>query len=162
LRRFLHDELNVSGMTYGTIASLSPLSIQQAFGYLDGHAYWCHPEFPEEDWDDSRWSVCNISMVNHLNNPLDALAKQRVKGLPFTVSEYQHALPNRYAAEGPLLIAAYGALQDWDGVYFFTYEAGAQDRWDTNYFSSFFQTNQHPGLMANIAVAANIFRRGDV
>ncbi len=162
LRRFLHDELNVSGMTYGTIASLSPLSIQQAFGYLDGHAYWCHPEFPEEDWDDSRWSVCNISMVNHLNNPLDALAKQRVKGLPFTVSEYQHALPNRYAAEGPLLIAAYGALQDWDGVYFFTYEAGAQDRWDTNYFSSFFQTNQHPGLMANIAVAANIFRRGDL
>lgn len=162
MRTLLHDELNISGLAYGTIASLSPLSIQQDFGFLDGHAYWCHPEFPVADWDAANWRVCNTSMINQFNNPLDDLAKQRVKGLPFTVSEYQHALPNRYAAEGPLLIAAYGALQDWDGVYFFTYEADAKEDWDSNYFASYFQTNQHPALMTNIAAAANIFRRGDV
>lgn len=162
MRKFLDEELEVSGLAYGTIASLSPLSIQEDFGFLDGHAYWCHPEFPGTDWDSISWSVCNISMINSLNNPLETLAKQRVKGLPFTVSEYQHALPNRYAAEAPLLIATYGALQDWDGVYFFTYEAGADGSWDSNYFANYFHTNQHPALMTNIAIAANIFRRGDV
>lgn len=125
MRAFLDEELSIAGMAYGTIASLSPLSIQQDFKFLDGHAYWCHPEFPVADWDAANWRVCNTSMINQLNNPLDDLAKQRVKGLPFTVSEYQHALPNRYAAEGPLLIAAYGALQDWDGVYFLRVSAWA-------------------------------------
>ena len=44
------------------------------------------------------------------DNTLAGLARQRIKGKPFTVTEYQHPSPNYYGAEGPLLLAAYGAL----------------------------------------------------
>lgn len=162
MHRYLKDTLMLKGLAYGTIVSLSPPSIQQQFGFTDGHSYWRHPEFPNTPWDGVDWVVSNDSMVNTLENTLDSLANQRVHGIPFTVSEYQHAMPNFYAAEAPLLIGAYGAYQDWDGVYFFTYEGDANGNWDSHYFNSFFQTNQHPAMMANIAAAANLFRRGDV
>lgn len=162
MHRYLKDSIMLKGLAYGTIVSLSPPSIQQQFGFTDGHSYWRHPEFPNKPWDGEDWIVTNDSMVNTLNNTLDNLANQRVSGMPFTVSEYQHAMPNFYAAEAPLLIGAYGAYQDWGGVYFFTYEGDADGKWDSNYFNSFFQTNQHPAMMANIAAAANLFRRGDV
>jgi hypothetical protein len=162
MRDHLKDDLNFQGLTAGTIVSLSPPSVQQQFDLIDGHAYWHHPVFPGEDWDPVNWTVQNDSMINSINNTLHGLSNLRVAGKPYTVSEYQHTMPNSYSAEAALLIAAYGALQDWDGVYMFTYEAGAGGAWDSDYFSSFFQTNFNPGAMANFAVAANLFRRFDI
>lgn len=160
LRDYLKNNLNFQGLTAGTIVSLSPPSVQQQFDLIDGHAYWCHPVFPHQSWDPVDWTVTNKSMVNSVNNTLHSLSNLRVAGKPYTVSEYQHAMPNSYATEAPLLIAAYGALQDWDGIYLFAYEQG--DGWDSNYFSSYFQTNFNPSAMANAAVAANLFRRFDI
>lgn len=161
LRDYLKNNLGFQGLTAGTIVSLSPPSVQQQFDLVDGHAYWRHPVFPGADWDPVNWTVQNDSMINSIDNTLHGLSNLRVDGKPYTVSEYQHSMPNSYSAESALLIAAYGALQDWDGVYLFTYEAG-DDGWDSDYFSSFFQTNFNPGAMANSAVAANLFRRFDV
>lgn len=161
MKAYLKTDLQLQGQAYGTIVSLSPPSVQQTFGFIDGHSYWRHPVFPNQAWDAVDWQVGNDSMINTLSNTLNGLANQRVQGLPFTVSEYQHAMPNFYAAESPLLVAAYGAYQDWDGVYFFTYEATNGD-WGANYFSGYFQTNNNPAMMANLAVAANLFRRADV
>ncbi|MDA3851117.1 MAG: carbohydrate binding domain-containing protein [Spirochaetaceae bacterium] len=162
MRLFLQDDLQLQGLPGGTIASLSPPSVQEDFGYLDGHSYWRHPNFPGRPWDINNWTVQGDSMVNTLNNTLEGLAYQRVMGRPFTLSEYQHSMPNPFMQEGPWMAAAYGALQDWDAIYFFAYNAGAEERWDTGYFDSFFQSNKHPGFMVNMAAAANIFRRGDV
>jgi hypothetical protein len=130
--------------------------------FADAHAYWQHPQFPGADWDAVNWKVNNVSMVNTINNTISSLSKQRIKGLPFTISEYQHASPVAYSAEGPLLAAAYGALQDWDGIIFFAYDSNGKDNWSAGYFSDFFSMNAHPTKMANMLVAANIFRRGDV
>ncbi len=162
MRDYLKNDLAFQGLTAGTIVSLSPASVQQEFDLIDGHAYWHHPVFQGEDWDPVNWTVQNDSMINSIDNTLHGLSNLRVAGKPYTVSEYQHTMPNSYSAEAALLIAAYGALQDWDGVYFFTYEAGAGGAWNSDYFSSYFQTNFNPGAMANFAVAANLFRRFDV
>jgi len=90
------------------------------------------------------------------------LAKQRIHGMPFTISEYQHATPNSFGSEGPLLVAAYGALQDWDGIIMFAYDAAENDNWGAGFFNDFFSMNAHPTKMANMLIAATIFRRGDV
>jgi hypothetical protein len=57
----------------------------------------------------------------------------------------------------PLFVAAYGALQDWDGIWFFEYPTGMDE-----YVTGFFDTSGNPGKMANSLVAASLFRRGDV
>lgn len=149
------------GLIFGTIMANSPASVQSRMDVIDGHAYWQHPEFPATPWDSRNWTVKNISMVNTLDNTLSGLARQRVKGKPFTVTEYQHSSPNYYGAEGPLLIATYGALQDWDGIWLFDYGPG-QDSASMGYVRGFFEIGQHPTKMATMLLAANIFRRGDV
>ncbi|WP_339065591.1 carbohydrate binding domain-containing protein [Teredinibacter turnerae] len=162
MHSYLADELKVKNNIYGTIASLSPPSIQREFGFIDSHIYWAHPHFPAGAWDAQQWSVDMSSMVNAFpNNTLSALARQRVAGLPFVVSEYQHAMPNPYSAEGPLLVAAYAGLQDWDGVYLFSYDQGELG-WQQEFIDGFFKTNLNPAAMVNFAVGGNLFRRGDV
>ncbi len=162
MHSFLVDELNIKALPYGTIVSLSPPSVQKQFGFIDAHEYWQHPVFPNKPWDSIDWTVSNTSIVNTQENLIDSLSRQKLKGMPFTVSEYQHCLPNSYMAEGPLLAAAYGAFQDWDGIYFFSYEHARKGGWADDYFSNFVQTNNHPSAMANFAIASNLFRRGDI
>ena len=152
-----------TGLIFGTIMANSPATVQSRLDVIDGHAYWQHPHFPGAPWDPVNWYVPNISMVNTLgdDNTLAGLARQRIRGKPFTVTEYNHPQPNYYGAEAPLLLAAYGGLQDWDGVWMFDYGPG-NDSVTMGYVRSYFDTAQNPGKMANLLLAANLFRRGDV
>ncbi len=162
MKNHIKTTLGFSGLVTGTAIMNTPPGTHKQFDFADAHAYWQHPVFPTADWDAVNWTVENQSMVNTFSNTLTALAKQRIHGLPFTISEYQHSSPNSYGSEGPLLVAAYGALQDWDGIMMFAYDSGPNDNWDQGYFSDFFSMNAHPTKMANMLIAANIFRRGDV
>ncbi len=159
----LRTNLHYPGLIFGTIMANSPATVQTTMDVIDSHAYWKHPVFPGVDWDSSNWSVENESMVNHLegNNTLWGIARQRVKGKPFVCTEYQHPSPNYYGAEGPLMLAAYAGLQDWDGLWLFDYGQGNPSG-NLGYVPSYFQIAQHPTKMANVLLAANLFRRGDV
>jgi hypothetical protein len=150
------------GLVFGTIMANSPATVQSRLDVIDGHAYWQHPQFPGQPWDPVNWLVPNVSMVNTLgdDNTLAGLARQRIRGKPFTVTEYNHPQPNYHGAEGPVLLAAYGALQDWDGVWLFDYGPG-NDSVGMGYVRGFFDTAQHPTKMANLLLAVNLFRRGD-
>lgn len=152
-----------AGLLFGTIMANSPATVQRRLDVIDAHAYWQHPNFPGVPWDAVNWTIGNVALVNTLDgdNTLTGLARQRIKGRPFTVTEYQHPSPNQYSAEGPLLLAAYGALQDWDGLWLFDYGAG-QSSVTMGMFRGFFDTGQHPLKMANLLVAAQLFRRGHV
>lgn len=154
--------LGYRGLVTGTAIMNTPPGTHKQFDFADAHAYWQHPVFPSADWDAVNWTVENQSMVNTFNNTLTGLAKQRIHGIPFTISEYQHSTPNSFGSEGPLLVAAYGALQDWDGIMMFAYDAAENDNWGAGFFNDFFSMNAHPTKMANMLIAATIFRRGDV
>jgi hypothetical protein len=162
MKQHLKTGVGFGGLITGTAIMNSPPSAQGQFNFADAHAYWQHPVFPTAEWNAVNWTVDNQSMVNTFTNTLTSLAKQRIHGMPFTISEYQHATPNSYASEGPLLVAAYAALQDWDGIMMFAYDAAADDNWAAGYFSDFFSMNAHPTKMANMLSAAALFRRGDV
>lgn len=162
MRRFLVDELGVKAPVVGTIVATSTPNLMADFDLVDGHAYWQHPRFPGRDWDMNNWFVKNLSMVDRpLEATLPRLAWQRVAGKPHMVSEYNHPAPNPHAGEGPLMLAAYGALQDWDGLFLYTW-SHSDENTKMGRIPHFFDIGQHPTIMANVPVAALLFRRGDV
>jgi hypothetical protein len=160
---FIRTNCGYSGLIFGTIMANSPATVQTRMDSIDGHAYWQHPQFPGVAWDPNNWFQPNISMVNTVgdDNTLAGLARQRIHGKPFTVTEYEHPSPNYHGAESPLLLAAYAGLQDWDGLWLFAYGPG-NDMAPMGYVGSYFEISQHPTKMANLLLAANLFRRQDV
>jgi len=157
--RHVKVTLGYPGIVWGTIISNSPPNAQACFDAMDSHAYWQHPTWPAgQEWDPVTWTIPNTAMVNDTSGgTIGGIALQRVRGKPHNVTEYQHPSPNSYAAEGPLLAAAYAALQDWDGLWFFDYSTA-----DAEYVTEFFDHGTHPGRMANNILAAALFRRADV
>jgi hypothetical protein len=159
MKAHLGTTLGYRGIIWGTIASIGTPNTQVELDAMDSHAYWQHPQFPaDRDWDPELWTVANTSMVNSpASNTLTAMARQRVKGYPHNATEYQHASPNTYGSEAPILAAAYSALQDWDSLWWFEYKTGTAE-----YVTGFFDHGAHPGKMVNNLLAACLFRRGDV
>src|SRR6185369_15878183 len=115
-------------------------------------------------WDVGDWVVENKSMVNERGGTLPGLALKRVAGKPHAVTEYNHPAPNTFSSEGFLLLAAYGALQDWDALYAYCYAHTRADTaaWDTRKINGFFDIDQHPTKIATLVSAAAMFLRGDV
>lgn len=150
--------LGYAGIVFGTIIANGPANPQADLDAFDSHGYWQHPQFPaNSDWDPVNWTVANVSIVNSpADNLLTAMARQRIAGRPHNVTEYQHPSPNTYGSEGPLLAAAYGALQDWDSLWMFAYNTGTTDA-----VQDFFDHGGHAGKMTNNLLAAALFRRGD-
>jgi hypothetical protein len=159
MKRYIKEDLGYPGIAFATIVSNSPPNAHRGMDPMDSHAYWQHPQFPSgQEWNPDNWTVENVSMVNNPSgSTIAGIARQRVKGKPHNVTEYQHASPNTYSTEMPIFIAAYGALQDWDGIWFFEYPTGTDE-----YVTGFFDTSGNPGKLANSLIAASLFRRGDV
>jgi hypothetical protein len=160
LRRYLKEDLKVRGVVVGTIVGCSTPNLMARLDAVDTHAYWQHPHFPHRPWDPADWTVANRTMVNEPGGTLPGLALRRIVGKPHLVTEYNHAAPNTYGAEGFLLLAAYGALQDWDAVFAFAYAHGGD--WDARRIKGFFDIDQHPVKMATLPAAVALFVRGDV
>jgi hypothetical protein len=158
--RYLKDDLKVRGVVIGTIVGCSTPNLMARLDAVDTHAYWQHPQFPHRAWDPDDWIVPNRPMVNEAGGTLPGLALRRVRGKPHCVTEYNHPAPNTYGAEGFLLLAAYGALQDWDAIYAFDYSADRE--WNKRRIGGFFDIDQHPTKMATLPAAVALFVRGDV
>ena len=162
MRRFLKEELGVKVPIVGTIVATSTPNLMADLDVVDSHAYWQHPQFPGKPWDMDNWFVKNISMVDYPDsNAVTPLAFQRVAGKPHMVSEYNHPAPNTHAGEGPLFIAAFAALQDWDAIFLYTYSHEDKET-KAGCIPGFFSIGQHPTIMANLPVASLLFRRGDL
>jgi hypothetical protein len=163
MRDFLKKELGVRAPIVGTQGAWSPGHVQAGMDVIDSHAYWQHPDFKGRGWNQDEWTVKNIPMSGAKDGgTLPALAAQRVAGKPFICTEYNHSAPNIYAAETFPIICAFAALQDWDGVFAFSYSHRAGDAWSQEHFNNFFDIDRHPVKMATLPGAVLSFRRGDV
>jgi len=160
MNRFLKDELKCQPLVAGTQMGYSPTHIQAGLDFCDAHSYWQHPHFPGRPWDMANWTVNNIALVNSPPGTLGDLASRRVYGKPYTVSEYNHPMPNQFAAEGMPMIAAVGAFQGWDAIYSFAYNHN--DRPEPRRIESFFDLKADPAKLAHSIACAAIFLRGDV
>ena len=135
-----------SGSGYPLLLSESNMDI------IDGHTYWQHPEY----------YVRKLPMVNDpYNSTVVELSRSAVAGKPYTVSEVGNPFPNDYAGEGMPILAAYGNLQDWDAILWYTFEPKIDPNWKP-YVGDPFDISLDPVKMPELAASALMFLRGDV
>lgn len=159
---FIKKDLKAGSLVMGTATGFSPSPIQARLDVVDSHSYWKHPTFPGKSWDAENWTVGNKPMAGaDEGGAFSGMALRRVKGKPFLCTEYNAAAPNTYPGETFLLLSAYAALQDWDGIFAFAW-SHRHDKWNTQKISGFFDIDQHPVKMATLPAAAALFVRGDV
>ena len=127
MRNFLRGELGVKVPIVPTadhtyfMANQPLMRTALAGDLLDAHVYWQHPAI---------YGRRNEPMVNAPQfSIIQKLARSTAAGKPFTVSEVNHPFPSDYGAEMIPILAAYAALQDWDGIFFYTFEAKIAGAW---------------------------------
>ncbi|MBI5383107.1 MAG: hypothetical protein HZA90_00315 [Verrucomicrobia bacterium] len=170
MRRFLREDLGVKPLLAGNsdhghsrtgypqLAGIALLDV------VDSHVYWQHPNYVTDTATGRRagFTIPNTPMVNDpLHSTVVQLSRSAVAGKPFTVSEVNHPFPHEYAAEGIPILAAYAALQDWDGVFWYT--LGHRDVVSAEpKVAGHFDLASDPVKMCQLAAGALMFLRGDV
>lgn len=164
MKSFLRDTLGVKVPITANNALNGPgeLMSQSVMDYIDDHAYWDHPQFPNVPWSSTDWLINNTAMFEA--DPEQATVAGLYAGLPmvgkpYTVSEYRHPFPNRYEAEMMLWMLAYGAMHDADGIMFYEYN-GDIDTWKQDRQHNYFSTHRNPALTAMNMSFAYAFRKG--
>jgi hypothetical protein len=128
------------------------LRAMQSMDVIDGHDYWEHPGVYSR----------RTPMVNDpLNSTAVELSRSAIAGKPYTVSEVNNPFPNDYDSEGIPILAAYGALQDWDAIMWYTFEPKPDPAWKP-YVGDAFDIGLDPVKMPELAAGALMFIRGDV
>jgi hypothetical protein len=135
-----------SGSGYPILLATTSMDI------IDGHTYWQHPEY----------YVKKLPMVNDpFNSTVVELSRSAIAGKPYTVSEVNNPFPNNYAGEGIPVLAAYGGFQDWDGIFWYTFEPKIDPAWKP-YVGDPFDISLDPVKMPELAAGALLFLRADV
>ena len=163
MRDFIKNDLGCGALVTGTIV-YGPLGLyaQSDMDFIDVHAYWQHPRFPGRPWDAGNWLVDQKPMVDHPEQAtLFRLASQRLEGKPYTVSEYNHPAPLDSQAECVPMIASFGATQDWDGVWLYTY-SHSSDEWYRENMNSYFDIDTNPAKWGFMRAATAIFRHAGI
>ncbi len=148
-------------------------NMSEVLDYVDAHHYWDHPRWATgQQWSATDWFMRNTPMSAYPSSSvLNIIATSRSLDKPFTISEFAISPLNRYAVEGLPIAAAYGALQDIDGIFLYEYfrapNAGNEDGRDllglgSSYLMSWFNVMGNPAYETLMSTAANIFRRADV
>ncbi len=170
MARFLRDELGVKSLLVGTSdhnhgRSGYPLlcSLVQ-LDAIDGHVYWQHPRYIDDPVTGRRkgFEIPNTPMVNQPErSTVVQLSRTAVAGKPYTVSEVNHPFPHEYACEGIPILAAYAALHDWDGIFWYTLAHEPLGEGPAKAIGHF-DLGPDPVKMTQIAACAAVFLRPDV
>ena len=88
--------------------------------FIDSHVYHDHPSYPQGAWT-TPTAYRQQSSIGQLGRAFHNQMSIRMFGRPFTLTELQFCNPNIYRAENGLLTGAIAGLQDWDGIYRFSY-----------------------------------------
>ncbi|MFQ6097080.1 MAG: hypothetical protein ACE5O2_05075 [Armatimonadota bacterium] len=117
--------------------------------------YWCHPDVRAKPHMRFR----NLAMVNSdiasTANPVANVASSTAVGKPMIVPEFNFPWPNEWRAEALPVMAAYGRLQDWDGLLYFAYDPEGETL-------TSFGNQSDPVRWGQVPMAALIFLRGDI
>lgn len=163
MRAFLRDEINCRALLTNANAWTNPLAMQAArntFDYIDDHFYVDHPEFIERPWQlpsrcDNRSPMITGAAGGRAN------AFTRVPGKPFTITEYNYAAPGRFRGVGGMLTGALGAIQDWDGIWRYSYSHSADALTQPTALNYFDMVTDPLGQAAERASLC-LFLRGDM
>jgi Carbohydrate binding domain/Secretion system C-terminal sorting domain len=160
LRLYLKNTLGVTAAITGSnaLVGTAGAAVHTGMDYLDDHNYWDHPQFPGAAWDASNWLINNLPLVK---NPqyygiANIFSGLRLADKPYTISEYNHAAPNRFRTEMPTSFTAYSSLHGCDGVMFFDYNG--ENEWETDRMNGFFSLHRDNSIMGLFPSCAFAFR----
>ena len=170
MQRYLREEIGLKPLVAGNSdhghgrTGYPQLAGTSLLDVVDSHVYWQHPKYLTDAKTGKRkgFEIGNTPMVNDpLRSTVVQLSRSTVAGKPFTVSEVNHPFPAEYACEGIPILTAYAALQDWDGIFWYTLAhqdvvAGKPS------VAGHFDLAQDPVKMSQLAAGALLFLRGDV
>lgn len=134
---------------------LSDVLSNAQLDYIDRHAYWDHPQ---GGYSPTNRFNNNPMVKQPAGSTITWMGRQQMEGMPFIVTEWNNCWMNEWIAEAPVLMAAYGSMQDWDGLLQFDYSGGD---WAPRMEGSFNVGNK-PHVMAARVPAALVFLRNDV
>lgn len=96
-----------------------------------------------------------VTDLDELSGLMFYMAAQQFRGKPYTNSEYNHCAPNDYQAECVPMISSFGAVQGWDGLWFFMYsDSTSQGQVD------WFDFRMNPAKWGFMPAGAALFRDG--
>jgi hypothetical protein len=162
-KNYLKTTLGVLAPTSGTNALVGPADVQHStnMDYTDDHSYWNHPNFPASGWSTSNWTIDNTPLfkntfVEAIGNVMAGL---NIANKPYTISEYNHAAPNRYRTEMVHAISAYSAFHGVDGLMFFDY-VNEDANWNIDRLDGFFAIATDHSVMGLFPSCAYAYRQG--
>ena len=141
----------------------APLFIvgEDLYDYLDIHFYVDHPQFLVKPW--TLPSRCgNQNPVGSSYLPYLNVAFGRSPSKPFCITEWNFSGPGMYRGSGGILTGALGALQDWDGLWRFSYAHGIEPLRDDQGAPGYFDTASDPLGQASDRASICLFLRGDI
>ena len=162
LYRNVKDSLGVRQPVTGTQLEYGFNQPQALMDYCDIHGYWCHPGF-RKGWDWNNFTIRNGAIINSFGHPgstFTQIARARILGRPFTVSEYDHPNLNYYCAEGDIMLAAMGAFQNWSGLMQFAWILNTD--YSRDYVNPMFDMCSAPQKLVHFPACWAMFVRGDV
>jgi hypothetical protein len=125
--------------------------------FMARNNYWHHPNVRVQPMRFNHAAMVNGDVLT-APTLMASIASSAVVGKPLISPEFNAPWPNEWRAEAVPMMAAYGRLQDWDGLLLFAYHP---DRPTRERLTSF-GTQSDPVHWAQIPLAAMIFHRGDV
>ncbi len=139
--------------------------------FMDSHTY-----FYDWSWGETVKKQSHRALTQSFTVAMETLTGVRQLDKPMFVSEWDMPWPNAYRAESPVLYAAIGALQGWDGWAIHTYaygtrlqnmkilgkESSSSTIGGVPYREGIYSTWNDPAKYGLFYHAALIARRGDV
>lgn len=166
LRTFLRDELHcgalITDRSAWTNYACDQIPRETLYDYVDDHFYVDHPQFIERPW--SLPSKC--ANENPIKN--EAMGTQnvlftRLLDKPFTITEYNYAGPGRFRGIGGIVTGTMSALQDWAGIWRFTYSHSRENMSrPEGYAMNYFDMAGDPLSLAAERASICLFLRGDL
>ena len=159
---YIKKDLKTKSLVYGTQLGYSGEHVQARMDLVDIHGYWRHPSggwislFATEPW-----RIGNDAMVNSLGN-IFHIGAHRVDGYPYTISEYNHPYPNQFGAEAQPMLAIFGSLQNWSGIFQYTYNHYVNSWEPTQNPWCFFDLIARTEALAHFPACSAAFVRGDI
>ncbi|MBN2452047.1 MAG: cellulase family glycosylhydrolase [Lentisphaeria bacterium] len=144
-------------VTYGGLGGL--LREWRLSDIVDIHGYWEHPSYTrnERGWV-TAFRIPNTTQAAAAGGSvLTHLACHRVRGYPFSVSEYNVPAPNDHGAELFPLLAVMAARQDWDALYSYTYRDFGKDYANTS-LRKYFHLIGRANVLVHVPFAVHVFR----
>lgn len=131
----------------------------------ENNAYWNHPvggfEPPVQFHD---FDMCAVDPRVDYNVPFSEhmvfkCAYGRAKNKPFVITEWNAVYSTRFRVDAILQMAAYGALQDWDGIILFSYtHSSGEKALHRESMTEYFDSCVDPAIWGFFGIASMIFR----